>query len=307
MSIKPTGVLLLAFGGPDSPEAIEPFMKNLMGGRVPPPALVEKVKARYDLIGGKSPLPGITSLQAKKLEEHLQAHDGNYRVAVGMRHWHPFIKEGVDSLLADDIDTIVAVSLAPFYSQVSTGAYKEELDAVVASLGSRKPALIMTDPLYNKPRFLDAVAEKVSAGLNGFPADKRGEVRIIFSAHSLPMSYIQEGDPYVRQFETAVKGIVEHFQLQNYYIAYQSKGGGQGEWLAPMVEDIMDEIKQDGFTDVLVVPVGFVSDHIETLYDIDIAQKSHAASLGLNFHRTASLNSSGLFIRALAETVLEKV
>lgn len=307
MSVKPTGVLLLAFGGPDSPEAIEPFMKNLMGGRVPPPALVEKVKARYDLIGGKSPLPGITALQAQKLEEHLQAHDGNYRVAVGMRHWHPFIKEGVDSLLADDIDTIVAVSLAPFYSQVSTGAYKEELDAVVASLGSRKPALIMTDPLYNKPRFLDAVAEKVSAGLNGFPADKRGDVRIIFSAHSLPVSYIQEGDPYVRQFETAVKGIVERFQLQNYYIAYQSKGGGQGEWLAPMVEDIMDEIKQDGFTDVLVVPVGFVSDHIETLYDIDIAQKSHAASLGLNFHRTASLNSSGLFIRALAETVLEKV
>lgn len=303
MSNKPTGVLLLAFGGPDSPEAIEPFMQNLMGGRVPPPALVEKIKGRYQLIGGKSPLPETTALQAKTLEKHLSTGQGNYKVEVGMRFWNPFISEGFAKLMDYGVDSVIAVTLAPFYSQVSTGSYMEELRRV-ASTFNLAPKIIETDPVYSNQTFIKAVAQKVAEGLAEFPESNRKNVQVIFSAHSLPVSYSEKGDPYVRQFELTVKQVAEKLNLDNWHLAYQSKGGGQGEWLGPMVEDVMDKIKKQGFDDVLVVPVGFVSDHIETLYDIDIAQKSYAADLGLKFYRSASLNNSELFIQALAEVVL---
>lgn len=306
MNDKSTGILLLAFGGPDSPEAIEPFMKNLMGGRTPSPALVEKVKARYGLIGGKSPLPDITRTQAEKLQQYLQGQGGQFQVEVGMRHWHPFISEGINKLLAGGAENLITMSLAPFFSQVSTGTYNEEVERVVSSLERPKPDLTMTEPLFRNPWFIKAVAERINEGLAGFPAEGRRDVPVIFSAHSLPVSYIENGDPYVEQFEFTVNQVVQQLLPKHWYMAYQSKGGGQGEWLGPMVEEVMEQIKNEGFNDVLVVPVGFVSDHIETLYDIDIAQKSRAVELGLNFHRAPSLNDSGLFIRALAESVLER-
>jgi len=303
LNSKPIGVLLLGFGGADSPEAIEPFMKNLMGGRVPPPALVEKIKARYGLIGGKSPLPDITAQQAAELHGSLNARGNSYEVAVGMRYWRPFIADGVMNLMAKGVAEIISVSLAPFYSRVSTGAYEEELNRVIDSVQGHKPRVLNTGPFYDNPLFIDAVAEKVTAGLGDFPEDRRQGVQVIFSAHSLPVSYIENGDPYAEQFRFTVDRIVAKLALENRHTAYQSRGGGQGDWLGPMVEEVMDKLKGRGLSDVLVVPVGFVSDHIETLYDIDIAQRNHASALGLNFHRTASLNTSGLFIRALAAHV----
>ena len=307
MGSRNVGVLLLAFGGPDSPEAIEPFMKNLMGGRVPPPPLVERTKGRYKLIGGQSPLPGITRQQADRLEAYLQKPGYSFKASVGMRFWHPFIEEGLQELLAAGVEQIVAVSLAPFYSKVSTGTYIDELNRVLANINGNKPEVAIAEPFYNKPAFIAAVAEKVQEGLAQLPEGTQGKTKVIFSAHSLPVSYIENGDPYVEQFEFTAREIAGSLQLNNWCIAYQSKGGGQGEWLGPMVEEVMDEAKKEGFSDILVIPVGFVSDHIETLYDIDIAQREHAESLGLGFHRTASLNTADLFIKALAETVNEKI
>jgi ferrochelatase len=307
MGSRNVGVLLLAFGGPDSPEAIEPFMKNLMGGRVPPPPLVEKIKARYKLIGGQSPLPGITRQQADKLQEYLQKPGYCFKAAVGMRFWRPFIEEGLQDLLAAGVDQIVAVSLAPFYSQVSTGTYNDELNRAVSAINGSKPGVAIAEPLYNKPAFIAAVSEKVQKGLAQLQESIKEKTIVIFSAHSLPVSYIENGDPYVEQFQFTAQKIADALQLDNWAIAYQSKGGGQGEWLGPMVEEVMDEAQKDGFSDVLVIPLGFVSDHIETLYDIDIAQREHAESLGLGFHRTASLNTTDSFIKALAEVVFEKL
>lgn len=307
MQNRIVGVLLLAFGGPDSPEAIEPFMKNLMGGRVPPPPLVEKIKARYRQIGGQSPLPGITRQQADQLAAYLENKGGKFKAAVGMRFWHPFVEEGFRQLMAAGADQIVAVSLAPFYSQVSTGTYYEEFNRVLAAWDGDKPATATTRPFYDKPAFLAAVTEKLRAGLAALSADQVRKTMVIFSAHSLPVTYIENGDPYVEQFQFTAARVADTLRLNNWRIAYQSKGGGQGQWLGPMVEEVMDEAKNEGCSDVLVVPVGFVSDHIETLYDIDIAQRAHAESLGLDFHRTASLNTADLFIQALAEAVLEKI
>lgn len=315
------GVMLLAFGGADAPEAIEPFMSNLMGGRKPPPELVAKIKERYALIGGKSPLPEITRRQAQALEQLLndsaaavgEVGGAGFKVVVGMRYWHPFIAEALHELTQAGIKKVVAVSLAPFYSQVSTGTYEAELKRAAAQAdagaeGARAEGagteVIFAGGWDDRPKFISAVAAKVKAALRSFSAPQQQNVPVIFSAHSLPVSHIEAGDPYARQFEATVAAVVRELGLTKWYLAYQSKGGGQGEWLGPMVEEIMDKLAAAGDKEVLVVPVGFVSDHIETLYDIDIAQKRYAEDKGLNFSRTESLNTSPEFIATLAEVVL---
>jgi len=300
------GVILLAFGGADSPEAIEPFMTNLMGGRKPPAELVAKIKERYALIGGKSPLPMITRLQAQALELYLNDSDADFKVVVGMLHWHPFIAKALDELVQAGVKKLVAVSLAPFYSRVSTGAYEAEMKRVLAETGTGVD-VVFAGSWYNHPMFISAIADKVEEGFKKFPEDRWRDVQVIFSAHSLPVSHIKDGDPYVKQFETTVAGVVRELGLTNWRIAYQSKGGGQGEWLGPPVEAVMDELAAAGHREVLVVPAGFVSDHIETLYDIDIAQKRHAESLGMVFRRTDSLNTSPKFIETLAAVVLDEL
>lgn len=309
------GIILLAFGGADSPEAVEPFMTNLMGGRKPPPELVTRIKERYALIGGKSPLPEITRRQAQALEQllndsadHTKGDVTKFKVVTGMRYWHPFIAEALDQLAREGIKKLIAVSLAPFYSQVSTGAYEAEVRRVLTEFdtGSRPGAgmkAVFAGGWHNHPGFTRALAEKVKEALQKLPTDRREGIPVIFSAHSLPVKNIEAGEPYAEQFKATVAGVVRELGLTNCHIAYQSKGGGQGQWLGPMVEEVMDRMAAAGHKEVLVAAVGFVSDHIETLYDIDIAQKRHAESLGLDFYRTESLNTSPEFIAALADVV----
>lgn len=306
------GVILLAFGGADSPEAIEPFMTNLMGGRKPPQELVGRIKERYSLIGGKSPLPEITRQQARELERLLNdtaswGGAGKFKVVVGMRYWHPFIAEALDELAREGIKKVIAVSLAPFYSQVSTGSYEAEVRRVLAETKTGdKPGAGMKAAFaggwHDYPEFISAVAGKVKNALDKIPAGRREGIPVIFSAHSLPVSHIEAGEPYAEQFRDMVAGVVRELGLgrDQWHIAYQSKGGGQGQWLGPIVEEVMDRLAADGKKEVLVVPAGFVSDHIETLYDVDIAQRRHADSLGISFHRAESLNTSPEFIAVLA-------
>lgn len=308
------GVILLAFGGADSPQAIEPFMTNLMGGRKPPPALVAKIKERYALIGGKSPLPQITRLQAEALEQQLNTGATDFKVVAGMLHWHPFIAEALDELAQAGVKRVVAVSLAPFYSRVSTGAYEAAVrQALAASEAASEAATgkgitaVFAGGWFNHPMFIAAVVDKVRSACQAIPEARRNDVQVIFSAHSLPVSHIQDGDPYVRQFEAAVAAVAGELGLANRHIAYQSKGGGQGEWLGPSVEEVMDELAAAGRKEVLIVALGFVSDHIETLYDIDIAQRRHAEALGLVFHRAESLNTAPKFIEALAAVVQDSM
>jgi protoporphyrin/coproporphyrin ferrochelatase len=302
---NPVGVLLLGFGGPDTPEAIEPFVKNIFGGRVPSPAIIEKVKGRYQLIGGSSPFPRITGLQAKALEGFLKV-DGNYKVEVGMLNWHPYIDEAINNLAKAGVKEIIAISLAPFYATVSTKAYYDAVVKAVADLGY-DIQVKYADSWYNNPLFIKAVAEKLVTSLNQLPEEALQNIQVIFSAHSLPEAHIEGGDPYVEQFKEASYSVAAAAGNDfEWHLAYQSKGGGQGKWLGPEVEEVMDNLKEAGHNNFLLVPIGFVSDHIETLYDIDIAIKGHAEKLGVNFYRTASLNTSDLFIEALASIVKSK-
>lgn len=292
-----TGVLLLNFGGPDTMEAVEPFVSNILGGKKVPPMVLEKIKERYKLIGGSSPLVRITEAQAIKLEEELNKTGEKFKVYIGMLHWHPFIYETLEKMAQDGVKKIVVLSLAPFYSRVSTGAYKKAIEEALDKYHFNFE-LLYVNPWHTEPLYIEAMEERIKEDLEKF-RDKE-EVQIIFSAHSLPVQHILDGDAYQEQFQEAVQEVVEKLGKVEWYLAYQSKGGGQGEWLGPEVEKVMDNLVLKDKKDVLLVPMGFVSDHVETLYDIDISMKNYAGTLGINFHRCTALNDTPKFIKALA-------
>lgn len=302
MSKAPKGVLLLAFGGPDSLDAIEPFMTNLMGGRKPPPVVVEKVKERYKLIGGQSPLPETTRLQAAALEAELNKRGARFKVYVGMRYWRPSIEEAIADMSRDGVQEAVALSLSPHYAEVTTGAYKKGIAEALEKSGV-DISVKMAGSWYEHPLYIEALSEKINEAIQQFSPAERADVPVIFSAHSLPLSHIEGGDPYVDQINTTIKLLVERLKIKQWYLGYQSMGGGQEPWLGPATEAVLDKIKETGHDRVLVVPVSFATDHIETMYDIDILQKNHAEKIGLKFARAAALNVAPKFIQALAEVV----
>jgi len=298
-------LLLLAFGGPRSLEEVEFLLTCLFQGRKPSPAQLARVKERYRLIGGSSPLPEITRRQAKGLEEKLNDKGYLFKSYVGMRYGHPLIEETLKEILRDGIREVIAIPMAPFRSRASTGAYLEEVNRVQKNLGEQME-ISFIEGWHLHPLFLEAVRERVREGLMKFTPEERKRVHLIFTAHSLPKTII-ESDPYVNDFEASVKRVLEGIGPLKWHIAFQSKGGGLEEWVGPDVESVLKELSQDKVREVLIVPIGFVSDHIEVLYDIDILYREKAESLGMLLKRTPSLNSSERFIEALSDIVLEHI
>ena len=314
-------VLLLAFGCPDSIESIEPFITNVMGGRKPSPNQLQKIKERYLMIDGCSPLLDVTKRQANALEKILNETNELtpklltsktpelFRVFVGMRHWHPFIKDTLKEILSLKAERIVVLVMAPHYSKISTGGYINALNKARTELNTNIGVSFINN-WHTHPLFLKAVAEKIKKGLSCFPplipSPLRGEgkgegVQVIFSAHSLP----EKDDTYVKQLNETIEGIIRYTGDVSWHLGFQSKGMSAGEWLEPTIDSILDRLSKDGKKYILIVPVGFVSDNIETLYDIDIVYKKMAESLGLIFHRTESLNDSPKFIESLSAIVRE--
>jgi len=253
------------------------------------------------MIGGSSPLPEITQRQGKALEEKLNAKGYEFKSYVGMRYSHPLIEETMMEILRDGIGEVIAIPMAPFQSRASTGAYIDEVNRVNRELGGVFEISLVKGWHLN-PLFLDAVREKVEEGLMEFSLEKRKDVHLIFTAHSLPKSII-ENDPYANEMEKSIRGVLEGMEPHPWHIAFQSRGMGSEEWLGPDVEFILEEMSREEVRNVLVVPIGFVSDHIEILYDIDILFQKKAASLGIALKRTQSLNNSEKFIRALSAAV----
>jgi len=298
-------LLLLAFGGPRSLDEVEPFLTRLFRGRKPSPEQLARVKERYRLIGGSSPLPEITRRQAKGLEEKLNNRGYLFKSYVGMRYGHPLIEETLKEILRDGIRKVIAIPMAPFRSRASTGAYLGEVNRVQENLGE-EVEISFIEGWHLNPLFLAAVREKVREGLMKFTPEEKKKVHLIFTAHSLPKTIIGS-DPYVNDFEESVKRVLEGIEPLKWHIAFQSKGGGLEEWVGPDVESVLKELSQDKVREVLIVPIGFVSDHIEVLYDIDILYREKAESLGMVLKRTPSLNSSEAFIEALASIVEEHI
>lgn len=298
MSGKPVkGILLLAFGGADSIESVEPFVRNVLKGRIPSPELVEKARERYRLIGGKSPLLEITTAQANAVAGILNADPKamyDYRPYVGMRYWRPFIAETIDKMRADGINEAVAVIMSPFLSLVATGAYIEDLEAAVGEHGG--PHIDMLASWHMERAFRDHIAENIEKELEGLD---RKDSLIIFSSHSLPAVAL-EGDPYEMIVKQASDFVMEKIGKADFKVAFQSKGAGARQWIGPDTESVIEEAAKKGKKRVVVVPIGFAADHVETLYDIDILFKSIAAEKGVEFRRTPSLNTDTRFIGLLA-------
>ncbi len=297
----PKGALLLAFGGADSIESVEPFIRNVLKGRPLTPELIEKTRERYGLIGGSSPLLSITEAQAKAVGEILKREGGLYKVYVGMRYWRPFIKDTIGNMRADGIKEAAAVIMAPFSSRVATGGYLTDVDEALKSCGGGLSIGYARD-WHREGLFIDAVAENLKKELDTF--NRPDDALVIFSNHSLPVAALA-GDPYVRKITETAGDIAKKLSI-DYRIPYQSQGAGPREWLGPKTEEVIEEAKRLGKKGVVIVPLGFVADHVETLYDIDILFKEAARRCGLVFRRSASLNASAKFMELIASLIKNK-
>jgi ferrochelatase len=296
-------ILLLAFGGPRSLDEVEPFLTRLFRGRKPSPEQLERVKERYRLIGGFSPLPEITLKQAKALENSLNSKGYPFKSYVGMRYGQPLIEETLREIIRDGIQEVIAIPMAPFRSRASTGAYIEEVKQAQERLEG-KMEISFIEGWHLHPLFLGAIQEKIEEGLRPFTPEERKRVHSIFSAHSLPKSLV-ENEFYVKDMEASVREVLKRIEPLPWHIAFQSRGMGPEEWLGPDVEFILTELSHQKVREVLIIPIGFVSDHIEVLYDIDIFYREKAESMGMVLRRSPSLNYSERFIEALTAIVEE--
>jgi ferrochelatase len=296
------GVLLMAHGSPDSLDDMAPYLQLVRGGRPTPPALVDEIREHYRLIGGRSPLLELTRAQARALEARLNMYGRRFRVYVGMRHWHPFIKDTLKQMAADGLQRVIAVSMAPQYSRLSVGAYQRALEGAQAEL-SVYLEVTTVQSWHDHPRLLQAFAERVQEALAGLAEEARARVRMVFTAHSLPERVLDEGDPYPGEVERTAAGVAKRLALTTWDVAYQSQGATAEPWLGPTLNDIFARCAAQGQRQILLVPVGFVCDHMEILYDIDILGQQIAQEMGLSLMRTASLNTSPTFIEALASVV----
>jgi ferrochelatase len=297
------GVLLMAYGGPDSLDDIPAFLLDIRGGRPTSQELIDEITENYRQIGGKSPLLDITRRQAALVEAKLNAGAPpgvHYKTYIGMRHWTPRIKDTVDQMIADGVRQAVALVLAPHYSAMSIARYFEKLDEALA--GHDQPFTYRAIQSYHDhPLYLEALARRVSAGLANMPAD----TLVIFSAHSLPARTIQQGDPYDSQLRETAQLVADKVGLagDQWTFSYQSAGRSPEPWLGPQIQDYVVELAERGHKNMLSCVVGFVADHVEILFDIDIKAKQAAERAGARLVRVPSLNDDPLFIAALADVV----
>ncbi len=306
----------MAYGGPSRLEDVEPFLLDVRGGRATEPELVAEVRERYRSIGGGSPLLERTREQAAALEARLarpessegsgeaRVRGGSWRVFVGMRHWRPYIRRAVEEIAAGGFERLVALCLAPQDSAVSVGAYFRALDEALAAASPSGLEVARVASWHDHPGFVAAVAGEVRRAREAFPAGDRAGLQVVFTAHSLPASALAEGDPYERQVRETARAVAARAEVAAWRVAYQSAGARPGAWLGPSLDDVLQDLAGRGHRSVLVAPVGFVSDHVEVLYDLDVEARARARELGLHLERTASLNASPRFIDALADLVL---
>jgi ferrochelatase len=310
------GIVLFQLGGPDKLEAIEPFLYNLFCdpdiidfpfariGRKPLAKLISTTRARkvqhhYASIGGRSPIGPNTERQARALEEALRGQGMDARCFVAMRYWHPFTSEAIEQLRAAQCDEIVLLPLYPQYSSTTTGSSLNEW----RRLFHEATPVHTIETFYKNEAYLDAVVEKVNEALSRFPAPDRPE--IVFSAHSVPLSVIEKGDPYQRHIQETVELLLQRGGWNNpHRLCYQSKVGAS-RWLQPSLHQTLRQLSTERIREVCVVPVAFVSDHVETLGEIDHEARHEAHELGITqFEMSGGLNDSPKFIRALIELVL---
>jgi ferrochelatase len=300
MKQSKAAVLLLAHGSPESLDDVPEFVRHITGGRPLPEAILEEVRYRYSRIG-KSPLTEITMAQAQEVQREL-----GLPVYVGMRNWKPFVAEAVRQMLNAGVEQILAICLAPQNSSTSVGLYKKALFAEMP----QDISVRFVEAWHDHPLLIQAFAEKLEPVWRQACAEMGAPVPVIFTAHSVPTRTIAAGDPYDQQAKETgrlVGSRIQGLSRELQYFAYQSQGMSGGPWLGPTVENVIVELKKKGSQAVIVAPIGFVCDHVDVLYDVDIGFKQFAQEQALHFWRTESLNVSPTFISALAQLALAQL
>jgi ferrochelatase len=301
VSSAKTAVLLLAHGTPNAVEEVPEFLLNVTGGRPLPPPVVEEIKHRYSLIG-RSPLTEYTMKQAEALARELELP-----VYVGMRNWKPFIAETVRTMAADGVQRATAICLAPHDSRTSVGLYRQ----AVLGEGAQPPFPVeFIDNWHDHPLLARAFAEKLRAGWERACRELGARVPVIFTAHSVPQRTIAEGDPYEEQARETAKLVamqVAALTANDWTFAFQSQGMSGGAWLGPTVEETILQLKAKGHGGVFIQPIGFLCDHVEVLYDVDIMFRELAEKNGMRLWRAESLNQSPTLIAALADVARSRL
>ncbi len=297
-------VLLMAYGSPDRLEDMGAYLLDIRGGRPTTPELVEEISQRYARIGGRSPLLDITRGQAAALEAELNRRmDGSeirFHTYVGMRHWDPRIQSAVEQMARDGIRKVIGLVMAPHQSLMSTGAYYRKLEEAIAQQGNGMQ-LVRIESWHDAPGLISALAEHAQAALDKMPANPY----VLFTAHSLPVRILKQGDPYDGQLRETAALVADRLGLTEgrWQFCYQSAGQSQEPWLGPSVYTMIKDLTGAGEKNILAIPVGFMCDHVEILYDLDIEARRIAEEHGACLVRSESLNLSPTFIAGLADVV----
>lgn len=302
----------MSYGTPESMDRIEAYYTHIRRGSPPPAELLQELRDRYEAIGGLFPLRDNTNKQVQALEDELNRRareEGgglSYACFQGLKHASPFIEDGVRAMAADGIRRGVGVVLAPHYSAMSVGGYIQRAKETAASVQGLELSCVRSYHLH--PQLIEALAERVESALQRFPEEERASVRVIFSAHSLPTKILEMGDPYPDQLLETSRDVAERSGVVQWQFGWQSAGRTQTPWLGPDILELLRTLRrEEDVRNVLICPLGFVSDHLEVLYDIDIEGQAVAKELGVHLERTASLNVDPLYIAVLADVVREQL
>ena len=297
-------LLIMAYGGPDKMEDVRPYLLDVRNHRPTSEEIFKEVEERYEIIGGRSPILELTEAQGKGIENSLNglgADGEDWKVWVGMRHWHPYIAETMEEMKAAGAEKTVTLVMAPHYSAMSIGAYNGAVEKAADGIETAS-----IDRWNLMPGYLEALTDRINDALQKFPEDVRASVPIIYTAHSLPERIRENNDPYEDDLKATFEAMKGRFQSNPGHWAYQSAAMTKEPWLGPDGSEVIGEIHNNGGKHVLIVPVGFVCEHVEILFDIDVEFKEQADELGMQLERITMVNDHPAMMRGLAEIVRER-
>jgi ferrochelatase len=307
MGLSHDAVLLLAFGGPAAPEDIRPFLARVLRGHPVPPERGEEVARHYEAVGGRSPLNDITFLQARALGKILKQLKLPLPVYVGMRHSRPFIRETLDEMTGDGVRRALGFILSSHQTEASWQRYQKDVTQARLELGDCAPEIDYCPGWHSHPLFIQAWAEQIEEEMEKLAAGQRDDTPLIFTAHSVPRA-MAASSPYCEQLKESCALVAGRLDHARWSLAYQSRSGNPREaWLEPDISAALHNVAAEGATEVIVAPIGFVSDHVEVLYDLDIEAKQIAEKLGLKFFRASAPNDHPTFIRMMADVIAAAV
>lgn len=316
MPPRHTAVLLMAYGSPNRLEDVEPYFTDIRGGRTPSREAIEELTSRYRRVGVPTPLLAVSMALGRELERLLNLNPPDeeiYTVHLGMKHWTPHIASAVEEILESGADRMIAIALAPHYSKISTEGYRRKIEAALVAPKGKSTANGSASPIeldfveswYELDGYVEAVAENVKQVRAEFAHPK--DVVAVFTAHSLPARILHEGDPYQDQLLRTSELVAHRAGIEQWRFSYQSQSQTGEPWLGPDLVDTVEELAAHGHRAILVASVGFIADHLEIFYDIDIEAKEKADALGIELRRTPMLNADPRLAHALHDLVAERV